>query len=219
VAGAAAEKACMMRFLPLRRPLLTLLLGASLALDVGAAPPVCGRLCAAWQLDPAASSDPKAAIDTAVTAYKEEKPKRRRAPGSDFASLARAELEESLGPMRERPMREELREELTHLLVIPGSLRISLEGDEVRIDEGRGGPRRFDLGESYSRVDDLGTAEVSAQFQGNGFRIREKYRKGRGSNRETYQIEARTDRLVVTRTIERPKMPDIVVRSVYRPAP
>jgi hypothetical protein len=209
----------MMRFLPLRRALLALLLGATIALEAGAATPVCGRLCAAWQLDAAASSDPQAAIDTAVAAYKEEKPKRHRAPASDFAALARAELEDSLGPMHERPMRDELRKELTQLLVIPGSLRIILVGDEVRIDEGRGGPRRFDLGESYSRVDDLGTAEVSAQLQGTGFRIREKYTKGRGSNRETYQIEARTDRLVVTRTIERPKMPNLVVRSVYQPAP
>jgi hypothetical protein len=120
--------------------------------------------------------------------------------------------------MHERPLREELRTQLTRLLVIPASLRLSLEGDEMRIDEGRGSPRRFDLGESYSRVDDLGTAEVSAQLQSDGFRIREKYRKGRGSNREAYQIETRTDRLVVTRTIERPKMPDIVLRTVYRPA-
>jgi hypothetical protein len=215
VARAAAEKASVTRFLPLP----ALLLSAAFALNAGAAPPVCGRLCAAWQLDPAASSDPQAAIDTAVTAYKEEKPKRRRAPGSDFAALARAELEDSLGPMHERPMRDELRSDLTHLLVIPGSLRISLAGEEVRIDEGRGGPRRFDLGESYSRVDDVGTAEVSAQFQSGSFSVREKYKKGRGSNREVYQVEARTDRLVVTRTIERPKMPDIVLRSVYRPAP
>ena len=202
----------------LRRPLLALLLGATLAVDASAAP-ACGRLCAAWQLDTAASADPQAAIDTAVAAYKEEQPKRRRYSGSDIAALTKAELEDSLGPMRERPLREELRKDLNRLLVIPATLRISQSGDEVKLDEGRGGPRSFDLDESYSRVDEVGTAEISAQLRPDGFSIREKYKKGRGSNREAYQLEPRTDRLVVTRTISRPKMPDIVLRSIYRPAP
>jgi hypothetical protein len=208
----------MMRWIPLLRPLVALLLGTSLVLDASAAP-VCGRLCASWQLDAAASGDPQAAIETAVAAYKEEQPKRHRYFGSDIAALTKAELEDSLGPMRERPMRDELRKDLTRLLVLPATLRISQSGDELRLDEGRGGPRSFDLDEPYSRVDEMGTAEISAQLKRDGFSIREKYRKGRGSNREAYQLEPRTDRLVVTRTVSRPKMPDIVLRSIYRPAP
>jgi len=208
----------MIRSIPLLRPLVALLLGASLVLDAGAAP-ACGRLCAAWQLDAAASGDPQAAIDTAVAAYKEEQPKRRRFSGSDIAALTKAELEDSLGPMRERPMRDELRKDLSRLLVIPATLRISQSGDEVKLDEGRGGPRSFDLDEAYSRVDEVGTAEISAQLKSDGFSVREKYKKGRGSNREAYQLEPRTDRLIVTRTVSRPKMPDIVLRSIYRPMP
>ena len=207
----------MTRLLSLRHALSGLLLGIVLATNADAAP-TCGRLCAAWQLDAEASTDAKAAIDTAVAGYKEEKPKRRRGSPSDFASLAKAELDDSLGPMRERPMREELHKELTHLLVIPESLRISLEGDDVLVDQGHGGPRRFDLDDSWSRVDELGTAEISAKLGSGGFVVREKYKRGR-SNREAYVVDTHNDRLVVTRTIVRPKMPDIVLRSVYRPAP
>jgi hypothetical protein len=208
----------MMRWIWFRHPLVALVAGATLALDASASP-ACGRLCAAWQLDAAASGDPQAAVDSAVAAYKEEKPKRRHAPGSDLAALAKAELDDSLGPMRERPLREELRQQLAGLLVIPPTLRISQAGDEILLDEGRHSPRHFDLDESYSRVDDLGTAEVTAQLKSDGFTVREKYNKGRGSNRETYQLEAKTDRLIVTRTVARPKMPDLVLRSIYRPMP
>jgi hypothetical protein len=178
--------------------------------------PACGRLCAAWQLDAAASTDPQAAIDDAVDEYKEEKPRRRRASPSDFSALAKAELDESLGPMHERPFRDELRAELTRRLVIPETLRVSQEGGEIRLDEGRGAPRRFDLEEPYSRVDSLGTAQISAKFQGGNLTIREDYKK-KGANREVYSLDTRSDRLTVTRTIQRPSMPDIIVKSIYRP--
>lgn len=198
-----------------RLPLAALALGLVLAAPAGAVPS-CGALCAGWQLDPSASADPKAAIDTALAGYKEEKPRRRRPPPSDFAGLAKAELDDSLGPMHERPMRDELRQQLTRQLTVPETLHISQAGDEILIDEGGKSPRRFDLEESYSRVDSVGTAEVSARLSGNSFTVRENYKRGR-DNRETYEFDAHTDRLVVTRTIARPSMPKLVLKSVYRP--
>jgi hypothetical protein len=180
--------------------------------------PPCGRLCdVAWQLDEAASTDTEDALDDAIDEYKEEKPRRRRAPSGDYAAIAKAELDDSLGPLRQRPMREELREELKRLLVIPTTLRIKQDGSEISLDEGRGNPRHLDLADSYSRVDSLGTAEVKARLAGGAFVITENYRKGR-SNKEAYAVEAKGDRLVVTRTLSRPALHTIVIKSVYHPA-
>lgn len=191
----------------------SLLLGSSFA-----ATPACGRLCAtAWKLDVAASTDVADAIEDALDDYKEEKIKRRRTPsGSDYAAIAKAEMDESLGPLRQRPIREELREEVTRRLVIPETLKISQDEDELRIDEGRSTPRRFDLRESYSRVDSLGTAEIKARWTGGSFVVTEDYRKGR-SNREAYAVDAKSGLLTVTRTLSRPALPKIVVQSLYRP--
>lgn len=179
--------------------------------------PACGKLCARWQLDVQASTDPAAAIATAVAAYKEEKLKRHHSPPSDLAGMAKAELEESLGPMRARPQREELRTELTHLVVIPAQLRLAMDGEDMLIDEGHGGPRRFTPDEPYSRVDDHGTAEITVKWQRGSFVVRENYKK-KGSNRETYALDPKGEHLIVTRSIERPSMPDLVLRSVYNPA-
>ena len=199
-------------------PLLALMLGA-FPLAAHSATPLCGRLCAtAWQLDAEASTDADEALEDALDEYKEEKLRLRSPRNGDLASMEKAEMEESLGPLRRRPAREALREELKHRLAIPTSLRISQDGKELRVDEGRSNPRRFDLDEAYSRVDSLGTAEVKSRLSGNTFTVTEKYGKGR-SNREDYVVEAKTDRLVVTRSLSRPALPALIVRSVYKPAP
>ncbi|MEY4761909.1 MAG: hypothetical protein RLZZ200_1765 [Pseudomonadota bacterium] len=183
------------------------------------ASPVCARLCAnAWTLDAEASTDAEEALEDALDEYKEEELRLRGPRGSDMASIEKAEMEESLGPLQRRPRREELHAELKQRLVIPASLRISQDGQEFRIDEGRGGPRRFDLEEPYSRVDSFGTARISARLSGNSFTVAEKYRRGR-SNTEAYAVDAKSGMLVVTRTLTRQSMPHLVVRSVYRPAP
>lgn len=180
--------------------------------------PACGRLCeGSWKLDPAASSDPEEVLDDAMDEYKEEKVKRRRAPSGDFAAMAKAELDESLGPLRQRPQREQLRDELKRRLEIPATLRITLDGSTLLLDEGRGNPRRLDLKEAYSRVDSLGTAEVKTRWSGGGFQISENYRKGR-SNKEAYTLDRKGELLVVTRTLSRPALPTLTVKSVYRPA-
>lgn len=207
----------MMQRLRWQLALCGTILGMALA-SAHAGAPSCGRLCDVdWRLDETASTDVEDALDDAIDEYREEKPKRRRSPGSDYEAIAKAELEESLGPMRQRPAREALREELQRLLVIPPSLRIKQDGKELRLEEGRGSPRRFDLDESYSRVDSVGTAEVSTRLTAGNFVITENYRRGR-SNREAYAVDPKGDRLVVTRTLSRPAMPTLVVKSVYKPA-
>jgi hypothetical protein len=176
----------------------------------------CTALCGeTWQLDTAASDDPAKAIETAVLAYKEEKPKRPRGHSSDLASMYRAEDEASLGPLFLRPRREELRLELVRRLTIPQQLRLSVVHGDILVDESRGSPRRFTPGEPHARVDAQGTANIRANWTGNKLVIREDYGR-KVSNRETYALDSHGLQLIVTRVLERPAMPDITLRSVYR---
>lgn len=199
-------------------PFAALLLAFAPVLAPASPAMTCEALCGtAWQLDPAASDDPAAAIQTAVLAYKEEKPRRPRGFTSDLDSLARAEDEASLGPMFLRPRRDELRLELVRRLTIPEQVRISVVGEDVLVDEARGSPRRFTPGEPHARVDSQGTATIRAVWNRKTLVIREDY--GRSvSNRETYALDSHGLQLIVTRVLERPKMPNITLHSVYRRA-
>lgn len=176
----------------------------------------CDKLCASWTLDPGASTDISAAIDAAVESYKEEKVRRPRS-GSDIESMARAELEEGLGPMRSRPQREELRTQLQGQLKVPERVRLAVDDDVVLVDEGGKAPRRFEPGQPYSRVDSIGTAKITIRLQGSVFEVTENYGKGR-SNRESYAMAPKGGQLIVTRTLARPGMKDIKIISVYTPA-
>jgi len=197
-------------------PALTALLLASAPGWATASGTNCTGLCdEAWQLDTAASDDPAKAIETAVLAYKEEKPKRPRGHSSDLASMYRAEDEASLGPLFLRPRRDELRQELIRRLTIPQQLRVSVVHGDILVDESRGSPRRFTPGEPHARVDAQGTANIRANWSGNKLVIREDYGR-KVSNRETYALDSHGLQLIVTRVLERPAMPDITLRSVYR---
>lgn len=199
-------------------PVLAVLLLAVTPVRATAPAVSCAGLCdEAWQLDTAASDDPAVAIQTAVLAYKEEKPKRPRSHTADLDSIARAEDEASLGPLFLRPRRDELRLELVHRLTIPTQLRLSVVGGDILVDESRGSPRRFTPGEPHSRVDALGTATIHAAWSRNTLVIRADYGR-RLSNRETYALDSHGLQLVVTRVLERPAMPTITLRSVYRRA-
>lgn len=178
----------------------------------------CARLCGAWRLDPAASTDVTAAIAMTVESYKEDKPRHARGLNSnDIAVLARAEIEESLGPLHSRPQREELHEQLQRQVRVPGTVSLRLDDDVLVVDEGGSSPRRFEPGRPYSRVDAVGTARISIRFKGPVFEVIEDYGKGR-SNRETYTADSKGNRLVVTRTIARPGMKDLRIQSIYVPA-
>ena len=203
------------------RPLLLLLLACTAWTSPGTAraqTDPCARLCGAWSLDPAASTDVTTAIATTVDAYKEDKPRHARGLNSnDIAVLARAEVEESLGPLHSRPSRDELRDQLQRQVRVPATVSLRLDDDVLVVDEGGSSPRRFEPGRPYSRVDSVGTARITIRFKGPVFEVIEDYGKGR-SNRETYAADTKGTRLVVTRAISRPGMKDLKVQSIYVPA-
>jgi hypothetical protein len=174
----------------------------------------CGKLCGSWTLLSAESSDVAAVIADAVAGYKEEKIRTVRHRSADLAAMAQAELEESLGPLRLRPQRDELHKQLTQQLVIPEHLNVRLVDAVVVLDEQRSSPRRFEAGEPYSRVDSIGTAKITIRRQADELLVNEDYGRSR-SNRELYKVAPKGERLVVTRTIERPGLKTLVIRSVY----
>ena len=192
---------------PVRRWPVCLLALAWLAGGLGtalAAQAPCGKLCGSWALVEAESSDVAAVIADAVAGYKEEKIRTVRHRSAD------------LGPLRMRPQRDDLHKQLTQQLVIPEHLRVSLAETIVVVDEQRGSPRRFEAGEPYSRVDSIGTAKITIRRQPDELLVSEDYGRSR-SNRELYKVAPKGNRLVVTRTIERPGLKTLIVRSVYAP--
>ena len=202
---------------PFRRLWLCLLAVSWLAMGTGsalAAAAPCSKLCGSWTLLAGESSDVAAVIADAVAGYREEKIRTMHHRTADLAVLAQAELDESLGPLRMRPQRDDLHKQLTQQLVIPEHLNLSLADAIVVLDEQRGSPRRFEAGEPYSRVDSIGTAKITIRRQSDELLVKEDYGRSR-SNRELYKVAPKGDRLVVTRTIDRPGLKTLVVHSVY----
>lgn len=194
-----------------------LVLLAPLTLHARAQPPTTCKPCGSWELDVAASQPAEAAIETAMLKYKEPKMPRRRAPRGDLIAEAEAEFENSLdirpGPAR----RANLREELLRLLQSPTTLNLRQDGDDIVIEAQDGPTRRVTPGEPHDRVDARGTAHiVSTWRKPAALTVAETYSR-KTSNREIYALDARTGNLLVTRTVERVGLPDVVVHSSYRP--
>jgi hypothetical protein len=194
-------------------PLCLALLGLLTAPAGHTAPIIgCGPLCGAWKLDPGASDDPKARIETAVAGFKEPKqPRRPRASMRD--------LDDSYIPPAEPlhpgwTMRDELRSELQTEVAIPEQLAFAAEGKDIVLTEGTRRPRRVQPDEPYSRVDTHGIATIRTRWSSAELSISESYQHGEGRS-EAYVIERVTGRLIVTRTLKRERMPKLIIKSVY----
>jgi hypothetical protein len=201
-----------MKVLKLALPLLITLVWAGAAHSAKAPPPAC-KPCGAWELDPANSEPVDPAIDAALARYKPPRPRRLRASPGDIVGETEAEFEASLDRMPGMMDRSQLRDELKRLLQTPESLDLRQEGGDVVI-EAKGSPkRRITPGEPHARVDARGTAEISSRWRSGALNVNETYTR-KSANREVYLLEA--GQLRVTRTVTRPGLPDVVVRSTYK---
>jgi hypothetical protein len=170
--------------------------------------------CGAWQLDVASSQDGQSVLDAAMAKFKPPKMRRMRAMRGDIAAETEAEFANSLIERPGPDFRKHLRDDLLKLVRSPESLQLRQEGEDVVIEAAGGGTRRVTPGEPHARVDELGTAEIVSKWQGASLSITESYmRKTR--NREVYTLDAAKGRLLVTRTVQRPGLPDVVVHSTY----
>jgi hypothetical protein len=178
-------------------------------------PSGCAWLCGKWVLDPATSDSVTAVLDSALANYKEPKARRgRMPPADDPLRTAQIEAEESIGPIFDRPYKDELHAELLALMKPPGTLSISERDDEV-ILQGTGPlQRRVTAGRAHSRVDSLGTAKIKVSWKADALVISETYDRKR-SQVETYALR-KDGTLLVTQQVQRPGTRPIKVRTFYR---
>jgi hypothetical protein len=198
------------------RALLTaLLLLVCLPAWSAGTPSGCARLCGKWVLDPAQSDSVAAVLDSALAGYKEPKPRRgRMPPPNDPLRTVQIEAEESIGPIFDRPYKDELRAELLALMKPPVTLSISEMDDEV-ILQGTGPlQRRVAVGRAHSRVDSLGTAKIRVSWKADALIISESYDRKRNQV-ETFALR-KDGTLLVTQQVQRPGTRPIKVRTFYR---
>ncbi len=197
------------------RALLTALLLVSLPAWSASTPSGCARLCGKWVLDPGTSDSVTAVLDSALANYKEPKPRRgRMPPANDPLRTVQIEAEESIGPIVDRPYKDELRAELLALLKPQASLSIGEKDDEV-ILQGTGPlQRRVTAGRAHSRVDSLGTATIHVSWKADALVISESYDRKR-SQVETYALR-KDGMLLVTQQVQRPGTRPVKVRTFYR---
>lgn len=197
------------------RALLTALLLVSLPAWSASAPPGCAWLCGQWVLEPERSDSVTAVLDAALASYKEPKPRRgRMPPANDPLRSVQIEAEESIGPIFDRPYKDELHAELLALMKPPARLSISEKDNEV-ILQGTGPlQRRLTAGRSHSRVDSLGTATIRVSWKADALVISERYDRKRNQV-ETFALR-KDGRLLVTQEVQRPGTKPIKVRTFYR---
>jgi hypothetical protein len=192
--------------------LLSLSAGTALA----AATSDCGTLCGRRQLDAAASDPVEARLDAALDEYREARQRRPDENPHSLNAAAEAELRDSLGPISDRPDRDQLRNQLLAVLTPPETLQITLAGQEILIGADDRTPRRYSPGEPHARVDAFGTATIKTAFTPGKLTISERYDRKR-EYLETYAVLRTDGTLVVTRSITRPGLKPLLLRSVYRP--
>jgi hypothetical protein len=183
---------------------------AAMAIDCGA---LCGR---GGGLYPAARDPVEARLDAALAAYRESRHREDNSKPYSLKGAEEQELLESLGPINDRPDRDELRTQLLAVLVPPETLQITLAGQEILIGADDRTARRYSPGEPHARVDAFGTAKIKTELSQGKLTISERYDRRR-EYVEAYGVQRAEGTLIVTRTISRPGLKPVVLRSVYRP--
>jgi hypothetical protein len=182
-----------------------------------AAPTGCASLCGDWQLDPAASDTPEQVLDSAFANFKEPRVRHMHvsADGSNLGALGQAADEAALGPVLDRPRRQELRDELRAMLRQPQQLRLTARDNDVVISADGRSAQSLTPGEPHVRVDRYGTAKINVRWRGASLSVSEIYDR-RNQQEKTYAVRGADGALQLLQVITRPGLPRITVRSVYR---
>jgi hypothetical protein len=115
--------------------------------------------------------------------------------GPDFRGL-QARLEEALDP--------------------PERLVLAADSDLVTITEDQLPPRDYHTGEALSRIDEYGTARISAKWSHDAFIMKSSYSSPRGRRTDTYEVNAGTGALTLTQEFDDPTVGKIILHSIYR---
>jgi hypothetical protein len=194
-----------------------------LAFPAGAAEPTgCGSLCGSWRLDTTLSASVAPAVDAALRTYTQPRARRparsqRSRDGNLETTVEQidAAMEYTLGPIVDRPERDELRSELMSLLTPPAQLQLEFRGAQFLITGDGHLARKLSPGTPKSRVNAEGTATILANWKSNRLTITERYDRKRRYN-ETYVLQPANGTLLVTREVQRPGMKPLRLQAVYR---
>lgn len=172
-----------------------------------------------WRLDSAASDDATARIASAISTS--QRRLRRGAPrggGPDQGSPPDGPegdvVNLSGGGFRIGPDFQELRDRLQQTLSTPPTLTFRVQSDDVQIDRDDLPGRDYQPGDTITRFEEYGTAQLKAAWKDQAFVITERYTSG-ARLEERYALDGH-GALVYTRSLRDPTVGRIEVRSVYR---
>jgi hypothetical protein len=197
------------------------------ALPSWAAQPVgCGTLCGNWRLDTTATAAVGPAVDAALKSYNDPRAKRpqrsqrsREGFPEDTVDQIETAMERSLGPILDRPVRDDLRSELLSLLEPPALLNLDARGADLLIQGDSQLARRLTPGTPKARVTAAGTATILSTWKkSDRLTITERYDRKRRYF-ETYALQAADGTLLVTREVQRPGLKALRLQAVYRRSP
>ena len=172
-----------------------------------------------WRIDSAASDDASARIASAIRSAQKHRARHYRgggageAPddtgGSDDVAANNFDLGARIGP--DFP---QLRERLLQTLASPGTLTFKVQSDDVQI--GRDGlpARDYQPGDTITRFEEYGTAQLKSNWKDQAFVLTERYTSG-ARLEERYALDAH-GALVYTRSLRDPTLGRIEIRSVYQ---
>jgi hypothetical protein len=192
------------------------------------------HLTGRWQLDAAASDNPDAKISAAID-QAESKLRKRLAnagysqydSGPDSGPQAGhrhgsgapgggAELngDEYSQTGYIGPDFDQLHRNLQHALASPATLTIDVKPDSVRLAGNGAPPRDYPADDTFTRIDEYGTARIDTNWSGTTFNLRARY-ANRATVTESYTADAHAGTLTVTRHLTDPVVGKLVVRAVY----
>jgi len=214
-------------------PVALVLLAAGMAgCETTATAPADTHLAGTWELDKAASDDPDAKIAKAMGAaqarlrkalarygYGAENADRERPPadgGADAPDYTYDTPGDRFGgPGRVGPDFRGLKTRLHQTLSPPPELKLGVEGDLVSVTDVPLPPRDYRLNERLSRIDEYGTANITASWVREEFVLKSNY-SSHASRSDTYQVDPVTGQLILTQLLIDPTVGRITIRSVYR---
>lgn len=193
--------------------------------------PATTHVVGSWRLDKSASDDPQAAVAKAMH-NAEAKLRHRLAKygyGPDREAVADRDTpadgpdysfdtpgDRYGGPGFIGPDFRGLQARLREALDPPAQLVLEADADSVTITEDQLPPRDYQLGERLSRIDEYGTANISAAWNRDAFVMKSNYSSPRARRTDTYEVNPTTGALMLTQEFIDPTVGKIVLHSIYR---
>jgi hypothetical protein len=209
-----------------------LIAGAFSACETVTTVPPATHVVGSWRLDKSASDDPDVTIEKAMHTA-ESKLHRRLAKygygpdrtdttpdhdtgpdGPDYSFDTPGDRYG--GPGFIGPDFRGLRARLDEALDPPDQLVLEADSDVVTITEDQLPPRDYHVGETLSRIDEYGTARISATWSHDAFVMKSSYSSPRAKRIDTYEVIPATGALVLTQEFDDPIVGKILVHSTYR---